>query len=436
MSFMEIKYGFGECTITPKPGVPLAGYNNRSGVSSSVHDPLYARVAILGQQHNWIVLVSCDMIAITPAITYAVRNHLFHRFGVLPERTIVAATHTHSGPICGRISEQPKDRTKATEGEQVADQVTRGIVQAADTAFYSVRPAHMSAATSKIEGIGKNRFFECDQASAIATVLLMETDDSRDKLVVVNYACHPTILGADNLEISADYPGVLCDAITKRITGAKAMFFNGAAGDISTRYRRIEQTFFEVSRLGHQLAAQLYDIVGACLSVSSWPLRALRHEIELPCRKIPNSREIDDLIAQLERKLASAYQQRDSTVSFRDAEVKLIGARSLKDKLEQMSHVPTTVRTELQVLRIGDIAIIGIPGELFSSLGEEIRMKSPAKHTLIVGYANDCVGYILSQEAARLQRYESINRILSEKAGYLVLSAAESALQELFGSCR
>ena len=435
MSCMEIKYGFGKYAITPEPGVPLAGYANRSGVSSSVHDPLYARVVVLGRQHNWITLVSCDVIAITPAITYAVRNHLLHRFGVLPEHTIVAATHTHSGPICGRISEQPKDQTKATEGEQASAQIIRGIVEAAGTAFRNIQPAHMSAATSKLKGIGSNRFFESDQVSAIATVLLLKTNDSRDSLVIVNYACHPTILGADNLEISADYPGVLCNEITERLIGAKAMFFNGAAGDISTRHTRIEQTFSEVSRLGHQLTAQLCDTVEACMPVSTWPLRAVRHEIELPCRKTPDLREVDHLVSQLEKKLAIAYQQRNAPLRFRDIEVELIGARALKNKLEQISHFPTTVRTELQVLQIGDIAIIGIPGELFSSLGEEIRMQSPARHTLIVGYANDFVGYILSKGAAKLQRYESINTILSEDAGNLVLSVTRRALQDSFGTC-
>ncbi len=51
-------------------------------------------------------------------------------------------------------------------------------------------------------------------------------------------------------------------------------------------------------------------------------------------------------------------------------------------------------RTWVQAVRIGDIAIVGVPGEYFTSLGEEIKRRSPFRYTYVFELANDYIGYI------------------------------------------
>ena len=53
----------------------------------------------------------------------------------------------------------------------------------------------------------------------------------------------------------------------------------------------------------------------------------------------------------------------------------------------------------MQGFGVGDSTMVTIGGELFSDLGIEIRSKTRAKQTWIMGYANDRIGYIPTIEA-------------------------------------
>ena len=58
------------------------------------------------------------------------------------------------------------------------------------------------------------------------------------------------------------------------------------------------------------------------------------------------------------------------------------------------------------VAKLGDLALVGLPGEMFCEFGLEIKEKSPAKHTIVVGLANDAIGYIPTIEAFAQGGYE------------------------------
>jgi neutral ceramidase len=62
---------------------------------------------------------------------------------------------------------------------------------------------------------------------------------------------------------------------------------------------------------------------------------------------------------------------------------------------------------DLQVLRIGeDAALVGVPGELFSEIGLELKRRSPLPNTMICGYSNGTLGYIPSRKAVQEGGYE------------------------------
>ena len=63
------------------------------------------------------------------------------------------------------------------------------------------------------------------------------------------------------------------------------------------------------------------------------------------------------------------------------------------------------IHTEVQALRINDLVLIGLPGEVMTSTG--LKIKSACGQAAIVELANDCVGYILTPEAAAEGGYET-----------------------------
>jgi hypothetical protein len=63
-------------------------------------------------------------------------------------------------------------------------------------------------------------------------------------------------------------------------------------------------------------------------------------------------------------------------------------------------------QVEVMVIRIGDIAIVGMPGEPFSEIGQNIKLFSPAKRTLIFELANGGLGYFPDRKAFTQGGYE------------------------------
>jgi GNAT superfamily N-acetyltransferase len=95
-----------------------------------------------------------------------------------------------------------------------------------------------------------------------------------------------------------------------------------------------------------------------------------------------------------------------------------------------------TFETCLQVIRLGEVAIMGIPGEMFAALGLEIRRRSPFRHTVVVGLANDEVGYLPDRKGYELGGYQTWvcgHSQLEPGTGEAMVEAALSLLKEAYG---
>ena len=63
--------------------------------------------------------------------------------------------------------------------------------------------------------------------------------------------------------------------------------------------------------------------------------------------------------------------------------------------------------TTIQAIVIGDVAIVGVPAEYFTSLGLDIKRRSPFEHTYIAELANDWIGYLPDREGHELGGYQT-----------------------------
>ena len=89
---------------------------------------------------------------------------------------------------------------------------------------------------------------------------------------------------------------------------------------------------------------------------------------------------------------------------------------------------------KIQAMRIGDIAFVGIPAEVFTEIGITIKEKSPFPVTIIVELANGCFGYLPTEKAFSEGGYETLlnsyNRLASDTESK-VISASLSLLKAL-----
>jgi hypothetical protein len=124
------------------------------------------------------------------------------------------------------------------------------------------------------------------------TVNVLEVKDASGKTraVTVNYACHPSVLGPDNVQYSADYPGAMKREVESQLPGATCLFIGGGAGDINP-YRDKEpvagQGFQAVDEMGQKLGKYVVALIGKGRPVSG-PLRTFAEVTEVHNRWKPN----------------------------------------------------------------------------------------------------------------------------------------------------
>ena len=253
----EFLAGIARIEITPPSGVAMAGYAARKGVATGVHDPLYASALVLQNGEVSVAYIFLDLIGMNAP---AVEQEVAKRFGI--PNTVLVSIHTHSGP----------DRSAA---DWWKDAQTK-IVTVVGRARANLRPARIGAATGQAP-LGYNRRqvlpdgqvkmlwsnpqkLPTDPLDNTVSVLRIDDPSGNPRAILVNYAVHPVTLGAGNLQISADYPGVMRQELEKQFPGTTAFFAMGGAGDINPFRAGDPDAFAATEEAGKALAAVVQAI--------------------------------------------------------------------------------------------------------------------------------------------------------------------------------
>jgi hypothetical protein len=96
-----------------------------------------------------------------------------------------------------------------------------------------------------------------------------------------------------------------------------------------------------------------------------------------------------------------------------------------------------TRQTVLQVVALGDVAIVGVPAEYFTIFGVDIKRRSPFKHTVVAELANDWIGYLPNHEAHRFGGYQTwmgLHSYAEPGTGERVADEIVNMLEELSGN--
>jgi neutral ceramidase len=259
----DYRAGVARVDITPPPGHAMGGYSDRKQGSTGTHDPLFATVLLIESGGNSLALVTCDLRSF---VSTRVGEMARQKFGV--RNTIISVSHTHSGPLTWEL--------RSPWYAEAEDK----MVEAIGTAKSAMFPATLALSSGAIP-LGFNRRKVVDGQATMwwrnaeklpshpldPTVNVLQVKDSAGKTraVLVNYACHPSVLGPDNLQYSADYPGAMKRYVESRIPGSTCLFVQGGAGDINP-YRDKEpvagQGFQAVDEMGQALGKYVISILG------------------------------------------------------------------------------------------------------------------------------------------------------------------------------
>lgn len=402
---MRFEFAIAIRDVTPPPGLPMGGYAARAGVSEGVLDPLRCRVALLSDGDAAVVVVLLDLVYVSQEWVKPVREQIARSLGCAPANVLIAATHTHAGPAVFRSGMVDCDALRLYERQTAA-----AALRAVDEARQRLQPATLALGRATVTGVGAGRRETPGGTEAPVDVLLATTPSGTRIGAIAVFGCHPTVLPAANLLYSADLFGAAERAAEERIE-APVLLCNGAAADVSTRFTRREQTAGEVKRLGEMLGGGISRASSLAVPVRSTPLRGKLESIGVRAVRIPPREEAEEKVASAARRLqevrssgAPGGQERVAASHLEGALAQLLlctagGPEALLGR--------TPDRAVLQLIQIGDCDILGVPGELFSATARQI-CASRRREALLVGYANDYLGYIVPLSICEEGGYESL----------------------------
>lgn len=423
----QLRAGAVEVDITPPVGAGFDGYSARQGTSRGVLDPLLGQLLLLRYGESQVVLISLDLLGVSLDFTQRVREGIEGAIGVRGDCVMVACTHTHSG-AGGFLPYVPG--LAAAQDAELQNMVARKLVGAAIWARERLQPARVGAGRGRIEGIGLNRN---DPESGVVDhdVMVLRVDDASGQpiAVMMNYGCHPTVLGYQNLFFSADYPGAARAALRSLYPRTVFLYTNGASGDISTRFTRRSQSYGEVERMGRILAGEVLKVMQLIITQDTARLGARVAAVEPKFRPFPSPEEAQREVERLQAELEALKAAGATHGEIRRATTRVEGAMGQALMAKELASL-TQRRSQVQVLQIGDLALVGLPGEPFTRTVLEIKQQSKFPYTAVISYANDYLGYFPDAVSIAEETYEALISPYGADAAEELRDVALRLLQE------
>ena len=389
-----------------------------------VHDEIHSRIAILRNREVAVCVINFDLLNIDKQTTATICRLVEERTGIPPSGILIACTHNHKA----RIGPPPLTTSDGKGGYKMVDRgcldrMVGPVVEGVVAAQKALAPAQICAGSGKFATplVDNDRYLLRDKTIGwwwndyteedIITptgpvdpevgVLHVKGAGGETIAVLYNYSCHADAFEGDALGTArgADYPGLASEFLEKRL-GGTAVFTAGASGDIHPVGVWLAAP--DDARKRHELAHLMAEQLG--MTVERVVRRMTRYQgdvrlsgakriVPLPIRE-PGIRDEEDIIRTLSREKLKS--QKEGML----ARCRFVAQHARANRGKKIDAI-------IQVLKIGDFALVGIPGELFVEYGIEIKKRSSSPFTFVATLANDDLGYMPTETAFQLGGYQT-----------------------------
>lgn len=420
---VDLSVGFAQRDITPE----LSVKNWVTGKPyPKVNDPLHTRVIVLSDGRNKAAIVSLDLVDAGESVTDEIRKSIGKELNIQPGNVMVTATHTHSAPWAPVYKKGYRGLEDDTwwairympaqndypPFKRWMDKILTSVTAAAKEANSKLQPATLWIGKADISAYANNRRPVRPQWGVVQnslpkgytykhpsynpdvltdgsnygpmdrTMSLVSFRDSRGNNIasLFHMSVHSVSVYPYSDEISADWPGEAVKQIEQTL-GGKALFLQGTTGDINPWKRGREA----VNEMGAGVAKRAKGAFELSVQLSTDSIRIKRAPTALPLDDSGKKRTGLDLVA-----------------------------------------------AEVQVIAIGPLALVTLPGEPLTNMGVAVRERSPFPHTLVLGYSNgNGVHYVAPPGEKKMGGYEmESGTVGTDDAGLVLIEAAVRTLQE------
>jgi hypothetical protein len=381
-----MKAGVAKVDITPPAGVQMWGYFDRLAGAQGTLDPLYARVLVLEVGEKRLALVDLDYgRPFGLASIQRIRDSALESSGI--SYVLVQATHTHAGPV---IMDEYTSGPPAWESaaiEKIGKAIQEAHQHAAEARLGTgYGEAYIGYNRRRLNPDGTVTMFWRNQTRVptapvdpTVSVLRVDRSDGTPLAVLVNYSCHPVVFGPDNLQFSADFPGVMTKTVEQTFgpNPPLSFFLQGAPGDIN-----------------------VYDATTPlkedALAKRDWSGRHLGEAAARVAKSIKTEAVAEPSLDFVEETLP--FHLRWNLEKFQQGLITVFGADFVKTfapRIRADWQLPVAT-----VLINKRLAVMTMPGEPFVDFQINWRDRCPVPDAFFLGYANGYYGYFPTLKAA------------------------------------
>jgi neutral ceramidase len=392
--------GEGIAVITPPLGVELAGFHKPPGqerVVTGIRQPSSAQALVMKTARDRGAIISLDVLGFSKDFARRLQKRVARQTSVPEKNVRVCATHTHSAPSLmpllqwGGVSKAYNDLVE----ERAAEAVAR--------AEKDLAPADLYIGKERVAGGNYNRTTKTwktdkeftkgstDQERWLDTMLhalYFQREPPRHSIVWYQFSAHP-VCYADGLA-GPDWPGLVASKMEAR-DGLTPAYLQGHCGDVNPG----ESGRGEAEKVSEAVYAALHHAVGHSQHVPferiqfATKTHALEFDLDL------FSRQVDEY-------------RKDPSACMKGEWVDAGFARAWFEQASKWNMRHKTYAAPISAMRFGDLVLVFHPSELYSVYGLTIRRDSPFEHTVVIGYADDMVGYITDPAGYKNREYAAI----------------------------
>ncbi len=387
--------------LTPplEMGFTLGGYGARmSKAAEGIHDDIWAKALVLNDKGKKYAIVTLDILGLPPNVKPQVIEKL-NQEGWTEENIMFLPSHSHTSLEMFALNDK-NIFNLAPIGifqQQLLDFVVQALADLIKSADQDLKPVIIGSQSKEIEGLNRNRRGESFVDKTL-TVTRIDHMSGQPMAVLVNWTGHPTIMDDDDMLVSGGWPGYLQRELEDWIgQDIIAMYYNGPQADQSVRAEGAGSHYEKAEKYGRTMAINVLDVYNKIK-----PAEDIRFAYNFKIIPLPD---------------------REAHPDFMETGGKEYGLD--EEKINILLEQVFPVQTSIGACRLGELLIVGAPGELIAELGLKVKddlLGRGIKYPVIGGLANEWISYILSEKEYHKGGYESSVSFYGKDLGAVIVT--------------
>ncbi len=390
----KLMAGVARRIISPPKGIYLIGYGDRLWGNRGIHDDLTATALTVDDGGAQAVIIAADLLCINEHIVQRVQDEV-------GDHVVICCSHTHSGPIVYANRRSPR------RNRHYIDYLVAQLSDVVREARENAQPASLAWGSSEAHIAVNRRQRMPDGSIEIGVdpegvvdrslgIVQVQTLDGQTLANLINYACHNVVLEPKNLLVSADWAGAMRRRV-ETITGVPLLYLQGCTADLNPDHEWGDDDWEGVERLGGEVAERVLESLDALTPFEGAPIKFASAEVWLPLEAKAQTSHPPSTYKSVLSEIAGIPQFLvDPILNMRYPWKSTIEAR------EGVWQIPM----KLNILRVGELALVALGMEVFNEIGLAIKANSPTANTMVASVSNGCVGYLPTAAEHTLGGYE------------------------------